>query len=106
MFYICYICYCVVGSENYVHRDTKQGSLKGITKAARNGNEYHAFLGIPYAQPPVNELRWETPRPALTWEGVKDATTNPSVCMQEFVLNPEEVVGMMDNSDIIITLII
>ena len=105
MWYICYIFSDVVGKENYVYRDTNQGNIKGIVKTARNGNAYHAFLGIPYAQPPVNELRWETPKPAHSWEGVRDATANPSSCMQENVLNPEEVVGKINISYIIATLI-
>ena len=82
-----------MAEENYVQRDTKQGTLKGIIKTARNGDEYHAFLAVPYAKPPVDELRWEKPIPASSWEGVRDATENPNMCMQEHVLNPEMVEG-------------
>ena len=32
------------------------------------------FLGIPYAQPPVGELRWHPPQPLATWKGVRKAT--------------------------------
>src|SRR5579859_2948591 len=32
-----------------------------------------AFKGIPFAQPPVGELRWKPPQPALKWEGVRKA---------------------------------
>ena len=34
-----------------------------------------AFLGIPFAQPPVGPLRWAPPAPALPWEGTLDATS-------------------------------
>ncbi len=33
-----------------------------------------AFLGVPYAAPPVGELRWKPPAPAAPWSGVRPAT--------------------------------
>ncbi len=33
------------------------------------------FKGIPFADPPVGELRWKAPQPAASWEGVKECTT-------------------------------
>jgi para-nitrobenzyl esterase len=41
-----------------------------------------AFKGIPFAAPPVGELRWRPPEPVVAWEGVRDATTPGSICMQ------------------------
>src|SRR5271170_964152 len=32
-----------------------------------------AFRGIPYARPPVGELRWQPPQPTLPWQGVREA---------------------------------
>ena len=31
------------------------------------------WQGIPYAQPPIGELRWKAPRPAVHWQGTKEA---------------------------------
>jgi para-nitrobenzyl esterase len=42
----------------------------------------HVFLGIPYAQPPVGDLRWKPPVPVSKWSGVHKATEFGSHCMQ------------------------
>jgi para-nitrobenzyl esterase len=44
-----------------------------------------AYLGIPYAAPPVGDLRWATPRP-VTWQGVRNADRTGPECIQ--VLRP------------------
>ncbi len=41
-----------------------------------------AFLGIPYAAPPVGDLRWKAPAPAAKWSGVRKATEFGAHCMQ------------------------
>jgi len=58
-----------------VHTD--QGVVRG---SARDG--LRAFLGIPYAAPPVGNLRWRAPQPAAAWRGVRDATTFAPHCAQ------------------------
>lgn len=41
-----------------------------------------AFMGIPYARPPVGELRWEPPQPAVPWTQVRDASRPGQACTQ------------------------
>src|SRR5512142_1963463 len=41
-----------------------------------------AFRGIPYAAPPVGELRWKAPQPVVPWRGVRDAIKPNSACIQ------------------------
>lgn len=41
-----------------------------------------AWLGIPYAQKPVGNLRFRHPRPFEKWEGVLNATKHPNSCVQ------------------------
>jgi len=53
------------------------GTLEGeIDGAARR------FLGIPYAAPPVGELRWRPPQPPVPWEGIRPATEFGGRCAQ------------------------
>jgi len=54
-----------------------QGDLHGkIEDGAK------AFLGIPYAQPPVGDLRWRPPVPASGWAETRDATAYGASCYQ------------------------
>jgi para-nitrobenzyl esterase len=56
---------------------TENGLLRG--KAAP---PYRAFLGIPYAQPPLGEWRWRSPQPVSSWSGQRDATRLNAACPQ------------------------
>jgi para-nitrobenzyl esterase len=40
------------------------------------------FQGIPFAAPPVGDLRWRPPQPVANWSGIRDATNAGSPCMQ------------------------
>lgn len=53
------------------------GELKG---AVENG--VVSYKGIPFAAPPVGDLRWRPPQPAAKWKGVRDATRYGHDCMQ------------------------
>jgi para-nitrobenzyl esterase len=44
-----------------------------------------AFKGIPFAAPPVGELRWRAPQPVVAWSGVKTADKFGASCMQTIV---------------------
>lgn len=41
-----------------------------------------AFYGIPYAAPPVGELRWRPPQPPAAWNGVRDCARASARCLQ------------------------
>lgn len=87
-------CVKALPDQEYVTIETEQGTLQGVVQVARNGDNYHAYRGIPYAQPPVDELRWKVPKPAPNWEGVRNATNNAELCIQHYVNNPMKVIGI------------
>ncbi|KAK8788052.1 hypothetical protein V5799_022171 [Amblyomma americanum] len=47
-----------------------------------SGKDVDAFLGIPYAEPPIGNLRFEKPQPAHAWEGTLQAVKKPPPCRQ------------------------
>lgn len=60
---------------------TKLGALRGET-VTDVGVTARIYRGIPYAAPPVGDLRWREPQPASSWEGVRDAIEWPNRCPQ------------------------
>ena len=59
---------------------TDQGKVQGKMSA---DSQTRDFLGIPFAAPPVGPLRWKPPQPAAKWQGVRQATSFGSRCMQQ-----------------------
>lgn len=57
----------------------KPGTIHGAVDPATP--DVRQFLGIPYAQPPINNLRFAPPQPALPFDSL-DATRMPPSCMQ------------------------
>ncbi|CAG9764858.1 unnamed protein product [Ceutorhynchus assimilis] len=73
----------------------QDGSLKGTTGTNLDGEEFFQFFGIPYAKPPINELRFMPPQPVDPWKGVKDATIVGSASISRDELT-SQIVGSED----------
>src|SRR6476646_2076892 len=58
---------------------TEQGKVVGKTI---NNGKVRAFMGLPYAAPPVGSLRWKAPQSAAKWKGERDATKYGAHCAQ------------------------
>ncbi len=61
-------------------RMTKYGAVGGVDRSATTGT--YAWLGVPYAQPPVGELRWAPPVDPAPWTGVRPAAEFGHSCAQ------------------------
>lgn len=53
-----------------------------ISGASGTDLDVHVFRGIPYAAPPVGDLRWREPQPVAHWDGVRKADEFGAMCMQ------------------------
>ncbi|XP_018568321.1 juvenile hormone esterase-like [Anoplophora glabripennis] len=58
------------------------GQIRGQTLQSPNGNAFYAFQEIPYAAPPVGELRFQAPVAPAKWEGILNTTINEKICYQ------------------------
>jgi para-nitrobenzyl esterase len=65
------------GASSAPRVKTTLGTVEG-----KEDGPVHAFLGIPYAAPPVGNMRWKPPAPAAKWTGVRQATEFGAHCMQ------------------------
>ncbi|XP_058461094.1 esterase B1-like [Malaya genurostris] len=76
--------------------DTKYGPVKGTKKVSLLGQEYVSFQGIPYARPPIGELRFKDPVPPIKWTETLDCTKQSLPCYH-FDRRVKEIVGSEDS---------
>ena len=68
---------CSEGLDENSVRTTAQGEVIGFKEG-----ETYAWRGIPFAQPPINELRWKAPRPPEPFESRFEAKEFTQACFQ------------------------
>lgn len=61
---------------------TEFGEIVGKTVSLPFNKLVYEYLGIPYAQPPLGELRFSAPRPSKPWSGTKDTSKFGAMCPQ------------------------
>jgi para-nitrobenzyl esterase len=70
------------------------GLLQGAVEYNMN-----VFKNIPYAAPPVGDLRWRPPQPAASWNGTRDASKFGDSCPQPNLKNENKGLGLPGNED-------
>ncbi|MFH4982314.1 hypothetical protein AB6A40_009023 [Gnathostoma spinigerum] len=77
----------LVASRNnaeYSTIQTTQGKLRGYIDKSF-GSETGIYLGIPFAKPPIGQLRFTLPQASLAWDGILDATHYRPACLSDTI---------------------
>ncbi|XP_038132131.1 acetylcholinesterase [Cyprinodon tularosa] len=61
---------------------THNGAVRGAQFPVPDGSYITAFLGIPFAEPPLGKRRFRPPEPKRRWTGVLEANAYPNACFQ------------------------
>nr|QVD39199.1 Carboxylesterase [Schistocerca gregaria] len=69
---------------------TKQGLVRGAFDTSYGGRKFLGFQNLPYAKPPVGQLRFRSPQAPDPWVDIRDATAQGPVCPQNNKLGPKE----------------
>ncbi|XP_028304433.1 liver carboxylesterase 2-like [Gouania willdenowi] len=83
-FFISLLCLRVAADQYAPEVHTTLGALRGLQLNVKGTDtRVHAYLGVPFAKPPIGpSLRLRAPQPIEGWEGVRDATKQPLICIQ------------------------
>jgi para-nitrobenzyl esterase len=76
-----------------------QVNVTGGTIAGTVTDGVSQFKGIPFAAPPVGELRWKAPQPVTPWSGVRQTVAFAPACMQAPVMAARMAPGVALNED-------
>ncbi len=74
--------------------ETPQGRVSGAEMGG-----VQSFKGIPYAAPPVGEMRWRAPAPAPGWDQTRDASSFGPVCVQRAPASSQTLIAARQSED-------
>ncbi|XP_067638375.1 esterase B1-like [Eurosta solidaginis] len=66
--------------------ETEYGKVEGLKRLSIYDVPYYSFEAIPYAQPPVGELRFRAPQRPIPWEGIRDCKNTKSISVQAHII--------------------
>ncbi|KAH0819979.1 hypothetical protein GEV33_002811 [Tenebrio molitor] len=86
-FFSCTIIIAIANSATLFREDlivqTTNGQVQGRESSTIElGQSFYSFRGIPFAEAPIGELRFEPPVPKSNWDGIWDATEDRAHCVQ------------------------
>ncbi|XP_075530997.1 cholinesterase-like [Dermacentor variabilis] len=70
-----------LAAERHIVRTTTEGGVRGKMVHVL-GKRVEEYRGIPFAEPPVGNLRFRPPQPKSAWEGTLDVTSRSTACPQ------------------------
>ena len=87
----CLVACAAVAAATSPTAYTKNGYVQGFPQDGVN-----VYNRIPFAQPPVGDLRFKAPKSAVAWNGTKDVSELPPICPQ---LKLDGVVALSEDED-------
>lgn len=81
--FACLVAWQCAQADSEVLVETRNGLVLGTYSDAHE--DVRVFKGIPYAAPPVGDLRWRAPTPHASWESPRDALEYGTPCWQSFI---------------------
>jgi len=72
----------IVGCGQTIDQDSLRNTQEGLVIGMKGENNTFAWKGIPFAKPPIGELRWKAPQDASAWNGTLEAIEFKSACFQ------------------------
>jgi para-nitrobenzyl esterase len=83
--FITMMCCCVMAHGQLFAKTKVNISSGSIIGTNANSSNIVSFKGIPFAAPPINELRWKAPQPVAPWQGTMQVTEFGPQCMQNLI---------------------
>ncbi|KAF6198583.1 hypothetical protein GE061_008331 [Apolygus lucorum] len=68
--------------------ETPLGKMQGWERMSRDGRVYQAWTRVPFAQPPLGELRFMPPKAVEKWNGILNTTADLDPCLQTVTVVP------------------
>eukprot|EP00094_Tigriopus_californicus_P014034 TCALIF_13590-PA protein Name:"Similar to Esterase FE4 (Myzus persicae)" AED:0.44 eAED:0.44 QI:0/0/0/0.5/1/1/2/0/254 len=94
---VCFIlALTLIGEVQRVIVDTQHGPVLGTIETSFEGHDFFGIHSIPYAQPPIGDLRCRDPLPFGDWEGVLNGTEDGPECIQIPALIETGTIGQED----------
>ena len=72
----------IVGCGQTIDQDSLRNTEEGLVIGIEGENNTFAWKGIPFAKPPIGELRWKAPQDTSAWNGTLEAIEFKSACFQ------------------------
>ncbi|CAJ0589173.1 unnamed protein product [Cylicocyclus nassatus] len=101
MTWLMILCACIWTAANAQILQLDQGKVQGFEYKTESGNVAEVFLNIPFALPPIADLRFEKPKSQTPWDGIRNGTVFGPACIP---IVPEAVLGEQSASEDCLTL--
>lgn len=77
-----FLALCVAAHSGHAAQRADPVKINGGEIVGNQLGKIRSYLGVPYAAPPVGDLRWRAPQPLVPWTGIREARSFSPACAQ------------------------